>query len=232
MNCYRHSWPVHIWIITTTSNFSSVVPHILQVSTSDSDSLSFHAWMTIIKRHHQFMIQVINLRRLVQYTRELIQSVPLLEKLQNFFYFYLTSQVDIGHIPASYGRSISSDPDLSRLCESLTKDWPVLTGLFPFWDIQFVLPSLTKTTLAGWSKSVVVVVFYLANTVYSLCVLVLSALRFIHLLSSDRYGALPGSMPLDISCGSIYMYLYMRKLAKQVFHQYIIFYISVCKIIW
>ena len=50
----------------------------------------------------------------------------------------------IGHILASHGRNISDDPDLSRLCKSLTKDRPTLPRSFPRWDLQFVLLSLTK----------------------------------------------------------------------------------------
>ena len=149
--CLQAFWTCPYLSITTTSNFASVLADILQVSPSDSDSPVFSRMAALYDNpkeicfwkmcpqgelnhigtpHHQFMIQVINHRRLVQYTRELIQSVPLLEKLQNVFYLLLAYQVAIGHIPASYGRSISSDPDLSRLCESLIDlSWPVFSSL-------------------------------------------------------------------------------------------------------
>ena len=107
--CLQAFWTCPYLSITTTSNFASVLADIFQVSPSDSDSPVFSRMAALYDNpkeicfwkmcpqgelnhigtpHHQFMIQVINHRRLVQYTRELIQSVPLLEKLQNVFYFY------------------------------------------------------------------------------------------------------------------------------------------------
>ena len=105
---------------------------------------------------------------------------PSVREIAECLLFLLAYQVAIGHIPASYGRSISSDPDLSRLCESLTNDRPVLTGIFlvgiynllsevnkePYEDLKhhphlFVAykeghnGDIRKTTLVGWSKSVI-----------------------------------------------------------------------------